>query len=151
MKCLEAFHPSPTLSLYCIQSPPPRYTTRRKNKKKLSPRLPRSKKHHALDIDIYTYVTAQAPPPKGVPPAPPIVKMGCHGRNHGSFFLGRFASPMVGVGRGSVGHGRSVRNRSYGRGVCGPLRISNFVRNWVYRFQYVMTGHSAGIRLRFNT
>ena len=107
MKCLEAFHPSPTLSLYCIQSPPPRYTTQRKKQKKLSPRLPRSKKHHALDIDIYTYVTAQAPPPKGVPPAPPIVKMGCHGRNHGSFFLGRFASPMVGVGRGSGG-GRSA-------------------------------------------
>ena len=133
MKCLEAFHPSPTLSLYCIQSPPPRYTTRRKNKKKTFPRLPRSKKHHALDIDIYTYVTAQAPPPKGVPPAPRIVKMGCHGRNHGFFFLGRLGSVPV-VGRSWVmGHGRPVRNRSLPVGVRGSLRVYNGVINWLSR------------------
>ncbi len=139
MKCLEAFHPSPTLSLYCIQSPPPRYTTQRKNKKKLSPRLPRSKKHHALDIDIYTYVTAQAPPPKGVPPAPPIVKMGCHGRNHGSFFLGRLGSPMVGVGRSGSGHGRTIPNPWQWWRVCDPLRIYNGVINWPTVFLYVKT------------
>jgi hypothetical protein len=93
--------PHPLPLLYPISSP--KVYNPKKNKKKLSPRLPRSKKHHALDIDIYTYVTAQAPPPKGVPPAPPIVKMGCHGRNHGSFFLGR---PRSVHGRGrSVGVG----------------------------------------------
>lgn len=148
MKCLEAFHPSPTLSLYCIQSPPPRYTTQRKNKKKLSPRLPRSKKHHALDIDIYTYVTAQAPPPKGVPPAPPIVKMGCHGRNHGFFFLGRLGSPVVGVGWSGSGHVRAIRNPSLPCGVRGPLPIYNGVINWPVQIVYVMTLLRSVIRLR---
>ena len=129
MKCLEAFHPSPTLPPYCIHHTPQRIQPKERNQEKTLFRLPRSKKHHALDIDIYTYATAQAPPPKGVPPAPRIVKMGCPGRNHAFFFwvaLGRF---LVGVGRSWSGHGRAVRNRSECRRVCDPLPISNSVRN----------------------
>jgi hypothetical protein len=103
---------------------------------------PKFKKQNALDIDIYTYVTAQAHPPEGVPPAPRIVKMGCHGRNHGFFFLGRLGSVPV-VGRSwVVGHGRAIRNRSLGRGVRGVLRISNFVRNTPYKHLSVMRGLS---------
>jgi len=151
VKCLEAFHPSPTLSLYCIQSPPPRYTTRRKNKKKILFRLPRSKKHHALDIDIYTYVTAQAPPPKGVPPAPPIVKMGCPGRNHGFFFLGRpWSVPVVGRSWVVGMQGQSVTVQRVGVSVVRCVFLTLLEIGAVVIVS-VMTGHSAEIRLQFTT
>ena len=121
MNCLEAVHPFPTLPPYCIHNATQRIQPEEIKKKRNTPPRPSSKKHHALDIDIYTYDNASAPPPKGVPPAPRIVKMGCHGRNHAFFFLGRCRWPLSwawawhGMDMGRV---RTIPNPSLCGGVC---------------------------------